>query len=383
MDHVNPKIDALTSLRFFAAALIVFGHSQGLFGLLVSWPDKVATYQGVTFFFVLSGFILTYVYPSVSNSAEARKFIIARVARIWPAHFVTFLLAVAMMAWVPGMLKTGYGQLAAVLNLALVQAWVPLSGFYFSFNAVSWSISIELFFYLNFIWLIRNIETTWFLKLMLSLMIAAGMILLSRMLHVPLHGNDPFRLDGDGLLYISPLSRIFEFVMGMSAAVAFKTLRRTALPRGTAATVIEITLVVAVIAELIFGGPAFFEGKLATLLPIELCFWLERAGAAPLYAMMIVVFAFQRGAVSRILSSNILVLLGEISYSIYLLHEILSVWVRSHPELVGFVPPYIGFALYIFAVILGSWAIWRFVEKPCRAMITKRFIRRPALQSAA
>jgi peptidoglycan/LPS O-acetylase OafA/YrhL len=291
-----------------------------------------------------------------------------------------------MMPWLPGMLKTEYGQLAAVLNLALVHAWVPLSGFYFSFNAVSWSISVEMFFYLNFIWLIRNIETTWFPKLMISLMIAAGMILLSRMLRVPLHGNDPFGLDGDGLLYISPLSNIFEFVMGMSAAVAYKRLRHMVLPKGTTATAIEITLVVAVIVEIIFGGPALFEGTrlgLARLLPIELCFWLERAGAAPLYAVMIVVFAFQRGAISTILSSSILVLLGEISYSIYLLHEILSVWIRSHPDLVGFVPPYIGFALYIFATILGSWIIWKFVGKPCRAMISKRFLRRPALQSAA
>jgi peptidoglycan/LPS O-acetylase OafA/YrhL len=57
MDHVNPKIDTLTSLRFFAAALIVIGHSIGVFGFPADWPRGLATYQGVTFFFVLSGFI--------------------------------------------------------------------------------------------------------------------------------------------------------------------------------------------------------------------------------------------------------------------------------------------------------------------------------------
>jgi peptidoglycan/LPS O-acetylase OafA/YrhL len=384
MDHINPKIDALTSLRFFAAALIVIGHSKGLFGIPTGWLDRLPTDQGVTFFFVLSGFILTYVYPNIKNSADAHNFVIARVARIWPAHLATFLLSLVMYPWAPAILKTGYGQLAAVLNLALIQAWVPVQAIYFSFNAVSWSISVELFFYLNFIWLISNIETTWFRKLLFSLIGAVSMIILSRFLNVPLHGINPFGVDGDGLLYISPLSRIFEFVFGMSAAVAFQRLRRSVLLTGKLATAIEITLVVTVIALFFIEHSDWVKhGLPVRLLPIELRFWLVRSGAAPLYATMIVIFAFQSGVVSKKLSSSILVLLGEISYSIYLLHQILSVWVMSHPGLVGFIPPYVGYPLYLVATVLGSYAMWRFVERPCRAAITKRLIRRPVVRSAA
>src|SRR5688500_18317145 len=90
------KIDALTSLRFVAAALIVLHHSRGLFDFDQSLGDPFQLSQAVSFFFVLSGFILTYVYPSLGDTG-ARRFFLARVARIWPAHVAAFLLIVALV----------------------------------------------------------------------------------------------------------------------------------------------------------------------------------------------------------------------------------------------------------------------------------------------
>src|SRR5690242_19654398 len=85
------KLYALTSLRFVAAALIVLGHSQGTFGIPKdAWAPFVMS-QGVSFFFVLSGFILTYVYPSLKLFG-IRRFLLARFARIWPAHITAFIL---------------------------------------------------------------------------------------------------------------------------------------------------------------------------------------------------------------------------------------------------------------------------------------------------
>ncbi len=86
------QIKCLTSLRFFAAAKIVVFHSVNAFRGLGQGKIPFPLGQGVSFFFVLSGFILTYVYPSLSGSHRIRDFYVARIARIWPAHFVTFLL---------------------------------------------------------------------------------------------------------------------------------------------------------------------------------------------------------------------------------------------------------------------------------------------------
>src|SRR6266576_619369 len=77
------NIRSLTALRFFAAAMIVVFHSNGTF-----WTarDVVWLSQGVTFFFVLSGFILAYVYPRLDDATAVRRFLILRIARIWPGH---------------------------------------------------------------------------------------------------------------------------------------------------------------------------------------------------------------------------------------------------------------------------------------------------------
>src|SRR5438309_3517405 len=92
------KLHALTSLRFFAAAMIVMLHAQGYFGEIPVLGHFVLT-QGVCFFFVLSGFILTYAYPALDRAGTMR-FLVSRLARIVPLHLVALLLYVLILpAW--------------------------------------------------------------------------------------------------------------------------------------------------------------------------------------------------------------------------------------------------------------------------------------------
>src|SRR4051794_5950285 len=144
------RLDALTGLRFWFAFLVVCHHSlQHWFGPRV-YPVADFGYIGVDFFFVLSGFVLTWSWrPEVA----AGRFWWNRVARIWPLHLATLLLAVVFVTdqlHRPGVLGT-------VANLLLVQAWVPSDKVYFGYNAVAWSLSCEVFFYLTFPWLVQAI----------------------------------------------------------------------------------------------------------------------------------------------------------------------------------------------------------------------------------
>jgi peptidoglycan/LPS O-acetylase OafA/YrhL len=102
-------------------------------------------YAGVSFFFVLSGFILAFNYaPRVADRGD---FWFRRFARIWPTHALTFVIAIPI-----GLDTTNFvGSAAtAVLNLALLQSWMPQPEIYFSFNRLSWSISNEAFYYALF-----------------------------------------------------------------------------------------------------------------------------------------------------------------------------------------------------------------------------------------
>src|SRR6476646_5690812 len=79
------RLQSLTSLRFCAAACIVISHVQGSLAVSRIWAYPFALEQGVAFFFVLSGFNLTYVYPTL-DGRRIPRFIVSRFARIWPTN---------------------------------------------------------------------------------------------------------------------------------------------------------------------------------------------------------------------------------------------------------------------------------------------------------
>ena len=89
------KLEQMTSLRFFAALMIVFHHADGLFGIGHA-PLNLG--QGVSFFFVLSGFILTFVYPSLDSGREVRRFWLALCADLagLPGHLPVRFRAVVL-----------------------------------------------------------------------------------------------------------------------------------------------------------------------------------------------------------------------------------------------------------------------------------------------
>src|SRR4051794_37121725 len=131
------KLNALTSLRFFAASTIVLQHSLVLLlpaDVFLGWPLQ----QGVSFFFVLSGFILVHAYPELPTWRSVFRFWIARFARVWPAHAFALLLVVVLFA--PSGNAGGEAK-KFFANVFLVHAWTPQMDYYFSYNLPSWSVS--------------------------------------------------------------------------------------------------------------------------------------------------------------------------------------------------------------------------------------------------
>jgi peptidoglycan/LPS O-acetylase OafA/YrhL len=171
------KLHALTALRFFAAAMIVMLHAQGYFGTVPLFAHFVLT-QGVCFFFVLSGFILTYAYPALDRRGTVR-FLVARLARIMPLHLLTLLLYVLILpAWYRDSVSSSTRG-AGLLSALLLQAWVPVYRVQTAFNGVSWSLSAELFFYLCFPLLIWGWRQTWRLKIAATFLLVVDAILVA------------------------------------------------------------------------------------------------------------------------------------------------------------------------------------------------------------
>ena len=135
---LSPKshLPALTGLRFVAAsAIVVFHISYGnIFRLpipLFGNNETILLAQGVSIFFVLSGLILTYVYPKLKTGAAVCHFLVSRIARIWPAHIAAIALLLAILGFAGSGLTAEEGTLKLLVDAAMLHAWIPTPGYYF------------------------------------------------------------------------------------------------------------------------------------------------------------------------------------------------------------------------------------------------------------
>jgi peptidoglycan/LPS O-acetylase OafA/YrhL len=298
------RLDQLTALRFFAALAVVASHLWPL----AEEPNLLQPlartlfhegYAGVSFFFMLSGYILAHTYQAklTSRTITRRRYLALRLARIAPLHW---LVGLPLGAW--ALLQSGWAMAPKVaLNLALLQAWVPNPDWYFTVNEPSWSLSDEAFFYTIFAGLA-------FLSPRRLALLAAALLALNL-------ATVLWRIDtGQGaiilndrntlthwLTYINPLARSLDFITGM---VIYHLPRRS---KGTAPEIAATALLLgAMVAYPLLGLPDIWRMQLAYL---------------PLMALVIWTFGQGAGALSRHLAASPrLVLLGDASFALYLVH---------------------------------------------------------------
>ena len=365
MMHTTPaKLEALTGLRFFAAASIVLFHLQGQFGMPTGafhhWPADNA----VSLFFVLSGFILTYVYPSLEPGTGTARFWVARFARVWPAHLVSLLLVCLLLTGFPNADQLTFW----ITNLLLVQAWIPLGEFFFSYNAPSWSISTEVFFYLIFPFLIANFSRTWIWKLLGSFCVAVGLIVMSELLQLR-HYDGQAGLSSTALVYIHPLARTFEFTLGMATALLWMRVRHRLTFGIFAGTLIEIGALACIVA---LASPSFSPTNwvLSVTHSAAAAEWMIEGGATCLgSAFLIFVLAMGRGWISAGLGIRPIVFLGEISFSLYMLHQIGIRLCAANPNFFASWPNWMAMSFFLAGLVASAAALWWFFEKPARSMI--------------
>ena len=181
MESKPPYLTNHTALRGIAAFLVVLYHANERLVPFVKnettfWFHKL--YVMVDLFFVLSGFIMCYVYEAEFQNDQlkhhrTRRFLLARLARIYPLHLVTLLVGVAAAlvtwrlgkyAWL-GEVGTHVRDFRAIPSQLLLLHSMHLNPI-FTWNVPSWSISAEWGAYLLFPFLVRpfsraGLATTW------------------------------------------------------------------------------------------------------------------------------------------------------------------------------------------------------------------------------
>jgi peptidoglycan/LPS O-acetylase OafA/YrhL len=365
----RPMLPALTSLRFFAALHVLLFHMYAMQILQGSgFYRNLASigYVGVSFFFVLSGFILVYTYAG--RQTPLGRFWQARFARIYPAYLFSLLvtlpfflfvclklkdLDIPMFAWQKAHIFPAMG-----LVLGLLQSWVPMAAL--SWNAPAWSLSVEAFFYLLFPFLLAPMLTQKSRRLMwiiLGCWIVSAAICVGYVVVKPdgLASVSDATLNQPWLNVVKffPLVRLPEFLMGMALGVIFlrEPIRRD---RATAMILTGVAALIAVVA-------------LSPRIPYPV---LHDGLLAPAYAAVIYGAALNP-AWLRVLESKFFILLGEASYSFYLLHSFLvSVYFMPMGKVraTGILGTTIGFLLPIVVSIL----VFKFIETPARQWLRPR-----------
>jgi peptidoglycan/LPS O-acetylase OafA/YrhL len=366
MIQINERkmLGALTALRFFAAAMIVLGHAHPLFasfGNIVVVPYN----QGVSFFFVLSGFILAYNYTEFRTREQFHKFYIARFARIWPLHLVTCILWIGLIFNFDRQDFFGgkLGSVKLLANLLLVQSWVPLKEWALSFNGVAWSISAEFFFYLCFPFVVILWRRQWAILLGLSGIIVIVGVAAANALKLP--AEDSYLGVGLlGLIYFGPLIRMFEFLIGIGLANLIRGIGPLGLGRDQW-LLVEMAAILAIVTALLgVASPAGIQNGFG----IAGAYYFQHEGLWLFWAFLIGVFAVSAGPIARFLSTRPLVFLGEISFALYLVHSVVIAYLEGYADRVkaAGLDGYVGF--WVACLVLAALLFFG-IERPCRNLV--------------
>jgi len=362
------RIESLTGLRFIAALMVFFHHLDGLFGF--TGTGLYLANNAVSFFFVLSGFILTLVYGRRFENSRRREensnglvadifsFLKRRVARLWPLHVACLLICVATVRYL-------YLDFWVLLtNLFLVHSWVPHNYYVFALNNVSWSISTELSFCFAFPLLVMGGYRGFLWRYGSLILCIFGCLIL---IHFAVDFHWISRQNMVLTVQANPLLRLFEFATGILAAYLFT---RRPIQNG-GGVLIGTAREIGTLGSVIVWWVVIFKFKILEIVPAiplignTIGTWIWFCSAAPLCGLVIYTFARSNGLISKWMASPMMVHLGEISFAFYMIHMLVFrvVDYEGDPTLITGT---LGLVLSLVASLAAAELLYRFVEMPCK-----------------
>jgi peptidoglycan/LPS O-acetylase OafA/YrhL len=362
----KPQVLQLTSIRFFLIAYIAIAHfirsatADETILKLFSQENVV-----VGAFFVLSGYIMGYVYTGF-HSTDVRpmtpsKFMINRLARMYPAYFFILLLFSPMFIYVD--LYYGHGMNTlwhAVTVLTLTQAWFPSLAELW--NSPTWFLSALLLAYALFPYIVAPIARLNRNGLYKLLFITLALSLLIKVIYSNISGwviMEGMQLPDPAWYFnfvrFNPVFNCLEFLVGIATARLMMTSHskdRSYFPG------ILLASLIAVIALRVHYTVNDMIVRSAIFIPLFLVFLIHLHKS--------------EGYLAKVLSHPVLVYLGEVSFSIYIVHGAIGqlFYKRVVSNLI-FTEP-VNIFIYYATVFISAVALYHLVEKPAQNKIKNR-----------
>ena len=357
-------ISSLQALRFIFALFIFFQH----FPIRNEEPRALldgAGYMGVSFFLVLSGFVMSLGYAEKVKGPDFKwgTFMKKRLVRLWPLHLLC--LAIWMIFAYGQWGKEALQPLPLVGNALLLQAWFPIKEM--EGNGVAWCLSDLILFYGLFPFLMRmkpkNLGVT-----LLSLIVMCWGLYYA----LPI---------SDDLLfwywYKFPISRLCDFILGILSYHIYQYVSQEYFHR-------------------IWGGVSPVKRRLmelASLLLYALAFAYIDSGRGGIHpsvyyylpsCLVIFIFALadkskDKAGVPALISQRWLIYLGEVSFSFYMIHNLVILFCKKVFDIASLSTPWqIRFAVTLPVAIAISILVNKYYEEPITAWLSKRLFRKEA-----
>ena len=350
-------IPSLTGLRGIAAWLVVIAHTDGFFvapqpaWLEYAW--RVCANLGMTTFFVLSGFVIHYNYGAsiaAKGAPAIRSFLIARFARLYPLYLLALLLSIAFS---PPILHENAFPQWCWRYLTMTQDWTPtlidnklVATLYFG---SVWSISAEVGLYIFYLVVAASLDGMQTVRA--ALFAIAALSIVGTIFVVGYAAGYWFDAlaHQEWWLSFSPLCRMPEFLLG------------------------------ALIAQLYLIGPDLrdarwtgFAGACWIVASFAACFLFLNFqaffGFAPGVAALMFYFAHYRSPAASLIESPIMLMLGEASYSIYMLHGFVLWYVMKQSP---YLPAALRIAMAWGLIFVVAAIVYRWFEAPARRLIRR------------
>ncbi|WP_298535021.1 acyltransferase [uncultured Algibacter sp.] len=377
----KPYLYNLTSLRGIAAILVAVLHFH-FFVTPVATSHMAHVidkfYLMVDLFFILSGFIMCYVYESSFNKGVSKtrykNFIVARLARIYPLHVLT--IGAEVLIFICLVSKIGYDNLGPFKQhlyrldgIPVQLAFLQTIGIYNfdTWNAPAWSLNAEWWAYVLFPFLFiafRKLKgVTKFIPIILAVL---GWVLIEFVLSAKEPFMDfplnPDKKTLDVNWHYGTLRGIIGFICGMGIWLIFEKVRFKSI-LGNGWTLIMVAVI------------SFLSMLLG---------WYDVVTVF-LFAIIILASAYGSKGIDKFYRIAILNKLGVWSFSIYIWHMILIhvilipfTKVGANPKKVfqGFIDQVPSFLLLLGFLVLASiigWISFKYIETPTRKWIKKKY----------
>lgn len=366
---------SLQSLRFIFALMIFFHHIPGSTG---NGLFAAGGSCSVSFFFILSGFVLAMVYGDkvLSGDVNYSRFLVKRLSKIYPIHLFCLIVWLIIKS-INNMSFFCMDKICHLIpNFLLLQSWIPDRGVYFSGNALSWFLSDMLFFYLMFPFVMHAIfavngqnnklgrigNKCIGLKYMFNSINTPFVVFL-----ILLYGVVLYFVNKDlvhPLLYINPFFRIYDFILGIILYSLYRYISNVCGKKIIAASVFFKTLIELFVISLLVVQIVIYK-YIPDRLGMASYWWLVMA----VMILLISLFdTFGGGIITKILKNKYLVILGDFSFCMYMVHG-LVISVVGNLELGWAVQMVISL---IISVLLG-YLLHNFLEKPISTLVVKRY----------